>query len=202
MNPETAAQIQTVRKFGTYFHQLSLLAGALLVLVSVVSLLTIVAHPHASSLNVGLGAYTFTSDQMATLEIKAWSAVVVITVFATLLGVVLHLRRLFRNLAAGSIYTRDNVRHLRNVGTLAVAMAALQIVLPMITEVLVQTGFLDPTLLTFTEPRSRGIFLLGPSSLSAWITAGLVLLASWIMDLGRQTTDEANAMRREANLVI
>ena len=36
----------------------------------------------------------------------------------------------------------------------------------------------------------------------ALLVPGLVLLASWIMEVGRKTQDEADLMRREADLVI
>jgi hypothetical protein len=202
MTPETEAQIRNVRKFGTYARSASGIAGAILIFAFVVSLWNIVAGPTSSSFKVGLGDYTVMGDHLSTLQLKAWAFVVVTAVFGTLLAVVLHLQRLFAHLAAGSIYTRENVRHLRRVGILALAMAVLQLVLPMYTIALVDSGFIDRTLVTFAEPGSRGIFLLGPSSLSGFIMAALVLLASWIMDVGRQTADDADAMRREADLVI
>ena len=39
-------------------------------------------------------------------------------------------------------------------------------------------------------------------SFAGVITASLILLASWIMDVGREISDDADAMRREADLVI
>jgi hypothetical protein len=74
----------------------------------------------------------------------------------------------------------------------------------MFTVALVDGGFIDRALVTLTEPGTSGIgiLLLGPASLSGFAMAALVLLASWIMDVGRQTTDDADAMRREADLVI
>ena len=41
----------------------------------------------------------------------------------------------------------------------------------------------------------------GPE-LPSFITAALLLLSSWIMDVGRQTKDEAEELRREADLVV
>jgi hypothetical protein len=204
MSPETEAQIRNIRKFGTYAHSASRIAGAFLVVSFVLWAWNIVAGSASSSVRVGLGAYGVTGDHLTTLEIKAWALVVVTSIFGILFAVVLHLQRLFAHLAAGSIYTRENVRHLRRVGTLALAMAVLQLVLPLLTVALVDSGFIDRALVTPTEPGTSGIgiLLLGPASLSGFAMAALVLLASWIMDVGRQTTDDADAMRREADLVI
>ena len=202
MTPETEAQVRNIRKFGGYAHTVSAIAGAFLVIHFVLSAWIIVSGPTPISFKVALGAYSVTPDHLSTIQLKTWAFVVVTTVFAILLAVVLHLKRLFSHLAAGSIYTRENVLHLRRVGILALAIAVLQLVLPMISFALVDTGFIDRTLVTFAEPGSGGIFLLGPSSLSGFFMAALVLLASWIMDVGRQTADDADAMRREADLVI
>src|SRR6185295_5476377 len=202
MTPETEAQIQKVRKFGQNFQQLSRLAGAFLVIVCLLALATIFAAPHPSNFKVGLGAYMFTGDHMTTPELKAWACVVVTTVFAFLLAIVLQLQRLFGRLAAGSIYTRENVRGLRRVGLLALALGVFQLLLPLFSQGLVDAGVIDRALVAFAEPTDRSIFLVGPASLSGFIMASLVLLASWIMDVGRQTADEADGMRRDADLVI
>ena len=39
-------------------------------------------------------------------------------------------------------------------------------------------------------------------SIGPFITAGIVLLAAWIMDIGRETSDAAAALRKEAELVV
>src|SRR6185295_6307026 len=123
MTPETEAQIQKVRRLGQNFEQLSRLAGAFLVIVCLLALATIFAAPHPSNFKVGLGAYTFTGEHMTTPELKAWACIVVATIFTFLLAIVIHLRRLFGRLAAGSVYTRENVRCLRRVGILALALS-------------------------------------------------------------------------------
>jgi hypothetical protein len=204
MTPETEAQIRNIRKFGTYARSASGIAGGVLVFSFLWLVWNIVAGPISSGVKVGLGAYSVTGDHLSTIQVKAWVFVVVASIFGILFAVVLHLQRLFAHLAAGSIYTPANVRHLRRVGTLALAMAVLQLVLPMITIALVDGGVIDRTLVTLTEPSSSGIgiLMLGPASLSGFVMAALVLLASWIMDVGRQTADDADTMRREADLVI
>jgi hypothetical protein len=82
------------------------------------------------------------------------------------------------------------------VGLLALSGAVLQIAVFAITALLVEFGVIDRELVTGGEAG------LGPFSFDSFILAALLLLASWIMDVGRQTTDDADAMRREAELVI
>jgi Protein of unknown function (DUF2975) len=202
MSPETEAQISNVRKFGRIAKSLCALAAVVLVLFLLVSWWSILCAPRVGGFEIGLGAYTVQGAQLATFGIKIWAFVVVTVVFAILLALTLRLRGLFTELAAGAIYTRENVRHIRNIGLLAMAMAVLQIVLPMISVLLVEIGFVDRGLVTFQGAGQGGALLFGPSSLSAFAMPALVLLASWIMDVGRQTKDEAEALRRDADLVI
>jgi hypothetical protein len=109
-----------------------------------------------------------------------------------------HLYRLFKQLEAGSIYTKQNVYHLRWVGWLSMAAAVIPLIIQPASLGLAELGFIDGNLVTSAAP---GAVLVG-QSLGGVITASLILLASWIMDVGREVTDDAEAMRREADLVI
>jgi hypothetical protein len=201
MNPATELQIRNVRKFGRYARPFCALFAVTFALLALWALWNIATGPTGSGFKVGLGAYDVTGDHMTTVQVKAWSAIVVTAVFGILLVGLVQLYRLFGNLALGAIYTKENVHHIRQVGLLALAMAVLQIILPMISYVLLQTGFIDPALVT-SSGEEGGRLEFGPHSLGGFISAALVLLVSWIMDVGRQTADDAEAMRREADLVI
>jgi signal transduction histidine kinase len=205
MTPEVETQVRNVRKFGRYGSWFCGLGAALLAIAFIVSAWNILSGPTWEGFSVALGPYRVTGDHMSSIPLKAWSLIVVTVVFVLLGGVVLHLQRLFSHLAAGRIYTRENVRHIRQVGVLALGMAAVQLVLPAATFALIEIGFIDRSLVSATIEGTlgtRNALLLGPASLSGFITAALVLLVSWIMDVGRETRDEAEVMRSEADLVI
>jgi hypothetical protein len=75
-------------------------------------------------------------------------------------------------------------------------LAVLNIVLP--AALVVVNGIFD-------APVSIDLDLLFPSFgelLSSFAAAGLVLLVSWIMDVGLYEKEHADALRRDADLVI
>jgi len=113
------------------------------------------------------------------------------------LAVVYQLYRLFGNLATRAIYTAENVRRVRNVGLLCLVLAVLGVLVPIAWAVLVRTGLLEPSL-----PSKFDLWFSWSESLSSFITAGLILLVSWIMDVGLYEKDHADALQRDADLVI
>jgi len=204
MTPETEARVRSVQKFGRYARSICAFFAAMLGLLMLGMTAVIVSGPMPDSrLAIGLGAYNVTADQLITLPLKFWSFVVVTITVGVVAWILLHLRRLFGQLAAGQIYTKQNVWHLRQVGLLMMAMAVFQLILPLISFVLVEVGFIDRALVTFVDSDGeRNTLLMGWSSFGGFIPAALVLLASWIMDVGREVSEDAEVMRREADLVI
>jgi hypothetical protein len=146
---------------------------------------------------VGLLMAVF-GPKLTTVEQKLWVGLVLVTLVGAWLIAIHQLYRLFTNLAKGVIYTPENVRRLRLVGLLWLLGSLLAIVIPFTSSALVSAGFID------TSFPFKGMFAF--PSLSEWLSsifaAGLVLLASWIMDIGLYEKDHADALERDAELVI
>ena len=142
---------------------------------------------------VGLDGVT--AAQLTTPALKMWAVLVMGSLTGIFLAGMYQLYHLFGNLAAGSIYTPENVRLVRRVGLLTLFSAALGIAIPFASGALVTFGFIDASFPINHE-------LAFSSQLSSIISAGLILLASWIMDLGLYEKDHADALRRDADLVI
>jgi hypothetical protein len=102
--------------------------------------------------------------------------------------IVYQLYGLFGSLAAGAIYTSENVRRVRRVGFLWLLWAAL--------------GVLTPLVWNAFEPPGFQYAVSMADTLSAFVGAGLLLLVSWIMDVGRYEKDCSEALQRDADLVI
>ena len=119
------------------------------------------------------------------------------SVSAILFAALYHLHALFGNFIRGGIYTQANVRHIRQLGLLMLAMSVFQLVLPIFSMAMLQLGVIDPAAVTRVPD-----YPIGMSAFSGFITSGVILLASWIMDLGRRTRDEAEQLRRDAELVV
>ena len=43
---------------------------------------------------------------------------------------------------------------------------------------------------------------INPESLTLLLAGGLIVLVSWIMEIGRRTSEDAEQLRREAELVV
>jgi hypothetical protein len=139
----------------------------------------------------------FTSAQLSTPELKAWMLLVLSVTVGVALAAVYQLYHVFGKLAAGEIYTPENVRRLRHVGVLWVVSALLGVVIPVAAATLVQLGFFLPSV-----PGNIELDVSLSESLSSFFGAGLVLLASWIMDVGLYEKEHADALKRDADLVI
>jgi hypothetical protein len=202
MRPETEARIRTVQKFGKNARQFCALAATLFGITLVVSWAQIVAGPRMPDTNVRLGTNIIVnSDQLVTVSSKIWAFAVATAVLGILLWILFHLYRLFKQLEVGSIYTKQNVQHLRQVGWLSMASAVTPLVLSAVSLWLAQLGFIDGPPVAFDE-FADGTTMLAGQTFAGVVSASLILLASWIMDVGREVTDDAEAMRREADLVI
>ena len=205
---EVQSKIRKVRAFG---RNARVVCAALfwlpLVAIVIVPLIAVIIR---AGTDVGTGivptdvpgqnANGGTFDVLQALLTPLQLAVCVFLIIGVVIGVWLaalrQLSRLFGNLAAGAIYTPENVRRVRNVGLLLLLWAVLGIVLP--TALVVARGLIDasvPIDLDRVFPSLSELF-------SSFVTAGLVLLASWIMDVGLYEKDHADALQRDAELTI
>jgi hypothetical protein len=130
-----------------------------------------------------------------TAEQKWWGLAVMSVTSGVGLAIVYQLYRLFGNLAAGTIYSPETIRRVRYVGLLSLLWAALGILIPMVWTTLAALAFVDPA-------SSVGHAFSLPETLSAFMSAGLILLVSWIMDVGLYEKDHAAELQRDADLVI
>jgi hypothetical protein len=195
---EVQSKIRKVRTFGRAARTLS---GALFgfgLVGSVMILIVVAIGPLAKPLGGfvvhALGAIT--TAELATPALRAWGFLASGALMGVSLAFVYQHYRLFGNLADGAIYTSENVRRVRNVGILALLAAAVEILIPVASSALVASGFIEASVPINLEPGFSS------QTASAMISAGLLLLASWIMDVGLSEKDHADALQRDADLVI
>jgi len=152
-------------------------------------------HGNGSRLNIGI--YSIRDGSLLTPTVRIWSMLFIATLFVPIFKGAFHLRALFANFVKNEIYTRQNVRHLRQLGLLGIAIPVLAGVVMAVSWVLVQQCVIDKSLVAHERP---DINLL--SIPAYFVTPLLLVLASWIMEVGRRTRAEADDMRREAELTI
>jgi hypothetical protein len=197
---EVQSKIRKVRTFGRTARAVCAAVFGFGLVGSVVMLFLIVLGPIAGSETTirfgGGGFYTVSKAMLTTLQFKVSAFLVVGVVTGIWLSAVFQLYRLFGSLAAGAIYTPGKVRRVRYVGLLWLLAAVLGIVIP--AALLVARGFIDTSV-----PIDLDVLFPSVSQLAGdFVSAGLILLASWIMDVGLYEKDHADELKREADLVI
>jgi hypothetical protein len=133
--------------------------------------------------------------KLTTLQLKVWAFLVTAVLSGIALSAMYQLYRLFSDLATGAIFTPENVRRVRHVGLLWLLWALLGMMIPVASASLIALGYID----------AWGPFVAEPvfsQSLSSFVAAGLILLVSWIMDVGLYEKEHADALQRDADLVI
>ena len=106
------------------------------------------------------------------------------------------LRRLFGNLAHGEIFSIRNVECIRRIAFLFAGIGAWRLFSPLLYKGLVANQLLEPV----KGGEITGAFI--SNSFMAFAVAGILLLASWIMQVGLGMRNEADELKREAELVV
>jgi hypothetical protein len=193
---EVQSKIRKVRAFARNARSVCAVLFGLGLLGSVVVLFIVVRAQAPASNGGDGGAYDILTSPLTPLQLKVWWLLSLGVTIGVWLAAVHQLYRLFGNLAAGAIHTPENVRRVRYVGLLWLLLAVLDIVLP--ATLVVANGFFD-------APVPIDLDRVFPSFgelLNSFAAAGLILLVSWIMDVGLYEKEHADALRRDADLVI
>jgi hypothetical protein len=137
------------------------------------------------------------TDTSLTVQQKLWALPMAAAVVGVWLAVVYQLYRLFGTLASGAIYTPENVGRVRRVGILYLVLAVLGLLVPATWAALVALGYVEPS-----DPPKFDRWFSWSQTVNDFVTAGIILLVSWIMDVGLYEKNHADALQRDADLVI
>lgn len=192
----TAAEVGKIQKFGRYAQASCVVAFAMVAMMGPATIVYVLLTPGWEGFAVHLGPYDMRGDIVPPLGLQIWALICSAVLFPLGILALCFLYALFGALGRGEIYTLPNVRRIRRVGELVLALAVLQIVLPMTSLLLLNMGVIPATAVSFVD------FSIRPDSFTLMIAAGLILLISWIMEIGRRTSEDAEHLRREAELVV
>ncbi len=117
--------------------------------------------------------------------------------FALVAVAIAYLYALFRDLGRGAIYTAANVRRLRRVGAILMALGALEVLLPLLSALLLSAGVVPPEAVSYLSSLE-----LSPQSLMFVLAGSLIVLVSWILEVGRRANEDAERLRSEAELTV
>jgi len=194
--PEVQSRIQKIRTFSRSARAVCAFLFGIGIVGTVVSLLAAALMGIPEPQRAEGSAFGVLSSVLSPWQLRLWWVVSQGVVMGVGLAIVFQLYRLFGNLANGAIYTTENVRRVRRVGLLMLASALLSVVLPSITMAMATTFG------NGTVPNSTSLFRSFGDSVNSLAAAGLVLLASWIMDVGLYEKEHADELRRDSDLMI
>jgi Protein of unknown function (DUF2975) len=189
----SASQVRKIMRASVWARNITscLIAFAL---VGVTFMCVLVAMGGTPGQRIFIGSYIFSQA-----AIEPWSARVYVMLFAVIAGAMVIaslflIRAVFEDLARGNIFCEANVRRIRNLGWLAIAVGICALLLPFMNATyFMLTGHAG---ITF---RSEPPFF---SGLGHIVSGGLYLLLSWIMAVGLGVREDAEELRRDAELVI
>jgi hypothetical protein len=148
-------------------------------------------------IKIGFGPYRVDAAHLTTPFLRVWSFLFVSIVLGLAMRWLYLLHTLFDNFASGIIFTSENVRLIRRIGFVMLYMLVIVPLLEVASLGVLKAGFIDEASVI-----RAGDWNLTPASFMALFGPGLVLLLSWIMEVGRKVTDEADAMRHETEFVV
>lgn len=192
MSKITETQIRRVQKYSALARRL---CSVLLVMLTVSSLLVlsmVVNGPGSAGVKIAIGRFVLSASSFDSVQLKAWLLFMIGTGVAISAGIIYLLRRLFDNMAHADIFSADNVRHIRRIGLMILAIGVLQLVMPVLDAMWFADSAFD----------DHGLTISFPAALVPFLASGFIYLISWIMEVGLGVTTEAADLRRDAELVV
>ncbi|HEY4213196.1 MAG TPA: hypothetical protein VGM84_17080 [Steroidobacteraceae bacterium] len=187
-------EVHKVRVFSRFARALCVLALVLMSVALLLGILGILARIHG--VRMDFGPYMIDGSNFTTPFLQAWGILFGGLIFAFVFRWLFHLYALFDSLVAGNIYTAANVLRIRQIGLLMLYLQVLVVVLALTSLLWLKAGFIGEASVI------RQPWGITPGSFYGLLAPGVILLASWIMEVGRKTREEADEMRREAEFVV
>lgn len=182
MEPDTRKEMAKVQRYGRYAQACCLVLFVVLAMMGPVTVLValFVVPPefYVSWPSVGLTALTR------------------VLAFALVAVAVAYLYALFRDLGRGAIYTAANVLRTRRVGAILIALGVLGVLSAVLSALLIRIGAVPPEAVSYLPLE------LSPQWLLFMLAGSLIRLVSWIFEIGRRASEDAEHLRSEAELVV
>ena len=115
-------------------------------------------------------------------------------------AVVYLLRRLFHSLAGGEIFSSRNIGHIRHIAFIYCGAGMYKLLVLIGYGILVANGVIEDSQPRLGAREPEDVVLGG--MFTSFMMAGILWLASWIMHVGLGVRNEADELRRDAELVV
>lgn len=185
MTPETEAKLAKVRKYSASLRLLFNFFTALIVIGGVISLF-ILLLAKSDDTSIAIGTLVFRGDEI-TPALQLLGAIGLLISFGIAFKLLRHLSRLFGLYAEGQIFTAENVRQIRQIGISVFLFCLIWAWEIVVRVILVATNHPLPAQeagdKTLSLQLSNGLF-------NAVIAGIIIIVVSWIMDVGRELREE------------
>jgi hypothetical protein len=190
----TTNQVQKVMKASAYARGITTFLLVTVLAALAVALFTVITGLPNAKIKFSVSAYVFSHDSLQSLPVKIYILLFTVIVAGFALGFLYLLRSVFANLARGEIFCAANVRNIRNMGSLMIAGGILAWLTPIANATFFMFAGHDGI-----EFRDVSIVSGG---LAPFAYGGMLILLSWIMAVGLGVREDADELRRDAELVI
>ena len=190
----TTEQVRKVMKISAYARRITTFFLACVLAAFSVGMLSLLFGWPASTFKFSISTYVFSHETLRATPVKIWVLAYLTLACALFASLVYLLRSVFANLARGEIFCPANVRIIRNMGWLMIMTGALGLLTP----------FANATFFMFAGHQGiehkEAVFLTDVFDPFAY--GGMLILLSWIMAVGLGVREDADELRRDAELVI
>lgn len=190
----TTQQVQKVMRASVWGRRICTVAIFMMLAALLIAMFVVITGRPYTNFKFSISPYVFSPDSLRSLTVKIW-IVAFTSLAATLaIGSIYLLRSVFANLARGEIFCEANVRAIRNIGLLIIGSGLLVWIAPLAHATIFMfaghdgIGFRDVTI--------------GTDGLAPFAYGGMLILLSWIMAVGLGVREDADELRRDAELVI
>ncbi|MBC8025983.1 MAG: DUF2975 domain-containing protein [Steroidobacteraceae bacterium] len=188
-------QVEKVMRGSAYARGITtFLILAILPMFAVVTLSLFAGWPKPP-FKFSVGAYVFSHESLGSLPVKLWVLGCISLGCVLGVGILYLLRSVFANLARGEIFCAANVRIIRKLGWLLIFGGLFNWLAPLASAAFFM--FVGHDGIEFRDV---------PMKFTAWFSpfayGGMLILLSWIMAVGLGVREDAEELRRDAELVI
>lgn len=188
MNKVTVEQIRKIQRF-------SVVARACCTVIVVATfaltgwlMFRLLNGAFAATDRISIGSYNINGSELHGVGIKTWFLISIAAGTGIVVGMIYLLRGVFANLARGEIFTAANVHRIYLIGVLIFCMGVWQFVVPWVSTIVLSDS---------THRIRHYSFWFTPFAVGA-----LIILVSWIMNVGLGVSEEAAELKRDADLVV
>lgn len=188
MSPETEKKLAQVRKYSASLRTLFKVLFALMALAGLAAL-AFVTLPGDVPRNLKVAGVLHRGDEVTPL-IRIVAVIGIVLGIGLALKLNYHLIRLFDLYARGEIFMADNVRQIRQIG-ISVFLFIFLWLFELIAKVVLHAAVSPAVVGTAAGDATRSIDInLGGAPFGLAIAGIVIMVVSWIMDVGRELREE------------